>query len=268
MRYATVIGLVIFLASGALPVAAQKAAPAQAPRESAPTTATLLNTAVEALNRQEYEQALAAVAHLDAASLSPLERSRAEQIRFTVAFAMRRFDDARAHLAAAIAAGGLTPKEVEQARYQVAQTFLEEQRWSEGTTALEQWFASVQSPDAAAYYLLAVAYWQMGDYDRAIAPAERAATLTDSPREPWVQLLLAVRLQRKDYQDAARLLQRLVVMAPAKKTYWMQLSSVYGQLGDYPSALATLQTAYDAGLLTDEADIRRFDQLRAYVKVP
>lgn len=272
MRRTAQSWLLVACATIALPAVAQLGALPQVSDANTPVlaapTADVLNRAIDALNRQKFDEASAALATLDRSHLSPYEQSRVEQIGFNIAFALKQVDDSRAHLRAAIAAGGLNPREIEQARYQIAQTYLAEQRWQEGGVALEQWFASVQSPDSAAYYLLAVAYYQMGDFDRAIAPAERAIALTESPREPWVRLLLAVRLQRKEYQDAARLLQRLVVMAPAKKTYWMQLSSVYGQLGDYPSALATLQSAYDAGLLTDEADIRRYENLRAYTAVP
>ena len=145
---------------------------------------------------------------------------------------------------------------------------MQEQRWQEGATALEQWFASVENPNSAAYYLLGVAYFQMGDHDRALAPAQRAVDLSDAPLEPWVALALALKLERHEYQDAVRLLQRLVVLAPTKKTYWLQLSAVYGQLQDYPSALAAMQLAYDAGLLTDDVEIRRYVDLLLFNELP
>jgi tetratricopeptide (TPR) repeat protein len=260
------------LALVVLPVGAQQGGGPRSrptsPPDLAAATAQVLNRAIEALDRRQFDDANAALAVLDDKRLSPYERSRVEQIRFSIAFEAKRFDVARAHLGAAIDAGGLNGQEAEQARYQLAQTYLSEQRWQEGAAALEQWLASVPSPNSAAWYLLAVAYYQMGDYDRALAPAGRAVDGSDAPQEQWVNLLLAVRLQRKEFEDSARLLQRLVVLAPTKKTYWMQLSSVYGQLEDYESAVATLQIAYDAGLLTDEAEIRRYVDLLVFNDLP
>ena len=267
-----IVGLLVIAVVVALPAAAQEAVSARAgrtaPTELSVATAKALNIAIEALSAEHYDEAAAAVATLEGSRLSPYERSRLEQIRFNLAFARGLYDEARAHLAAAISAGGLNTQEIDQARYQTAQVYMTQERWQEGAAALEQWFASVPNPNSAAYYLLAVAYYQMGDHDRALAPAQRAVDLTDKPQESWTALLLALKLQRQEFQDATRLLQRLIVLVPAKKTYWTQLSAVYGQLEDYSSAVAIMQLAYDAGLLTDEAEIRRYVDLLVFNNLP
>jgi len=269
MGYRNLVGLLAVTLLVALPAAAQQTGNTRAaPPELAVATAKVLNTAIEALNDKRFDAAAAAIAGLDGARLSPYEHSRVEQIRFSIAYEMARYDEARAHLAAAIAAGGLSAPEIAQARYQMAQTYMVEQRWQEGAAGLEQWFASVENPNSAAYYLLGVAYYQMGDHDRALAPAQRAVDLSDKPQESWTTLLLALRLERHEYQDAVRLLQQLIVLAPAKKTYWLQLSSCYGQLEDYHSALAVMQLAFDAGLLTEDAEIRRYVDLLAFNNLP
>src|SRR5688572_31776585 len=41
---------------------------------------------------------------------------------------------------------------------------------------------------------------------------------------------LPIYLQREEFREAIPILQQLVTVAPEKKTYWMQLSSVYGQM--------------------------------------
>ena len=272
MRYRNLVGLLVAAVVVVLPAAAQQTGNARtakaAPLEMGVATAKALNAAIEALGKERYDEAAAAIATVEGSRLSPYERSRLEQIRFNLAFAIGNHDEARAHLEAAIAAGGLNTQEIEQARYQMAQSYMSEQRWQEGAAALEQWFASVPNPDSAAYYLLGVAYFQMGDHDRALAPAQRAVDLTDAPLESWVALVTALKLERHEYQDAVRLLQRLVVLVPAKKTYWLQLSAAYGQLEDYPSALAAMQLAYDAGLLTEESEIRRYVDLLAFNDLP
>ncbi len=272
MRYRNIVGFLVFAGVIALPAAAQQTssarAPKMAPSELSLATGKALNAAIEALNQQKFDEASATIARLDASRLSPYDRGKVEQIRFNIAYAQAHYDEARAHLEAAIASAGLNAEEVAQARYQIAQSYMVEQRWQEGAAALEQWFASVENSNSAAYYLLGVAYFQIGDHDRALAPAQRAVDLADAPLESWVALVLALKLERHEYQDAVRLLQRLVVLEPAKKTYWLQLSAVYGQLEDYPSALAAMQLAYDAGLLTDESEIRRYVDLLVFNDLP
>ena len=57
-------------------------------------------------------------------------------------------------------------------------------------------------------------------------------------------------------------------MAPDKKTYWQQLSSVYGQMEDYPKSLAVAQLAYNGGILTDDSDVRRLADLQLFNDAP
>jgi tetratricopeptide (TPR) repeat protein len=48
----------------------------------------------------------------------------------------------------------------------------------------------------------------------------------------------------------------------------VQLSSVYGQMEKYPQALATMQLAYDAGLIVDSGEILRLVDLLLFNNVP
>ena len=124
------------------------------------------------------------------------------------------------------------------------------------------------NPNSAAYYLLAAAYYQMEDFERALPHAKKAIELTETPQESWLQMLLALYLQKEQFNDAIPLLVRLVETAPDKKTYWMQLSAVYGQVEDYANALTVMQIAHDAGLVTEDAEIRRLADLLVFNDVP
>ena len=231
-------------------------------------TGEVLNNAIAALDAERYDEATNAIATLDRDALSPFEHSRVEQILFNVAYKQERFGDARAHLQTAIGAGGLNPQEVAQARYQSAQLFMQEKRWSEGEAALEEWLATAERPDAAAHYLLAVARYQSDDFDGALAPARAAVELQEQPQESQLSLLSALHLQAERYYDAVPVLQRLTIVAPAKKTYWLQLSSVYGQLEDYANSAAVMQLAHNAGLLTEDTELRRLADLLLFTDQP
>ena len=61
---------------------------------------------------------------------------------------------------------------------------------------------------------------------------------------------------------------RLINIAPDKKSYWQQLSSVYGQMEKYPQALAVMQLAYGAGLVDNDSDVRRLADLLLFNDAP
>lgn len=231
-------------------------------------TGKVLNEAIELLNAENYAGAGQKIATLNLEKLSPYERSKVEQILFNIAYSQEKYDEARAHLQRAIDAGGLNAQEIEQARYQSAQLFMTQEKWKEGAAALEEWFKTAQNPNSAAYYLLAVAYYQQDDFARALPPAKKAVELMDKPQEGWLGMLSALYLQRDEYKEAVPILQQLISVVPEKKTYWMQLSSVYGQMEDYQNALAIMQLAYSAGLVTDDQEIRRLSDLLVFNGVP
>jgi tetratricopeptide (TPR) repeat protein len=234
-----------------------------------PNTGKRLNEAVEHMHAQRYGEARAALGKLNLERLSPYELSRAEQLLAAVDQAESHYGAARDHLNKALASGGLNDEEASSTRFQLAQLFMAEDKWREGIEALKQWFATTQNPNSAAYHLLAVAYYQLGDYASALEPAQKAIDLSGGhPQESWLQLLLALRLQRQEYAAAVPILKQLVEAAPTKKSYWLQLSAVNAQLGSYADAVVPLELAYHAGLLTEEQDLEHLAQLLVQVTVP
>ena len=233
-------------------------------------TGKVLNEAIELLNMPNYAAAQAKIATLNLDKLSPYERSKVEQILFSISYAQDKYAEARDHLKKAIDAGGLNAQEVEGLRYQSAQLFMTEEKWKEGAAALEEWFKTAANPNSAAYYLLAIAYYQMEDFNRALPPAKKAVELMDpaKPQESWLTMLSALYAQREEYKEAIPILLRLVSIAPDKKTYWMQLSAFYGLLEDYTNALAIMQIAYSAGIVTEDSEVRRLADLLLYNQVP
>jgi Tfp pilus assembly protein PilF len=105
-------------------------------------------------------------------------------------------------------------------------------------------------------------------FDRALVPAVRAVELTEQPQESWIQLVVALMLQKEDYRGAVPWIERMVAIAPDKKSHWMQLSSVYQEIDEFSKALAVTQLAYTAGLLTEDAEIRRLADLLVYNEIP
>ena len=233
-------------------------------------TGKILNEAIELLNMENYQGAGQKLSTLKLDNLSPYERGTVERILFSISYAQEKYDEARGHLQKAIDSGGLNQVQIDEARYQSAQLYMQEEKWKEGAAALEEWFKTATMPNSAAYYLLAVAYYQQEDFNRALAPAKKAVELMDQakPNESWLSMLSALYLQREEYKEAVPVLQQLIAAAPDKKTYWMQLSSVYGQMEDYANALAIMQLAHNVGLVTEDSEIRRLADLLLFNDVP
>jgi tetratricopeptide (TPR) repeat protein len=124
------------------------------------------------------------------------------------------------------------------------------------------------NPNSQAYYLRAICNYQLEKFGEALPDAQKAVEMSPTPTEGWLQLLLALRIQREEYKLAIPLLEQLVSIKPDKKQYYMQLSSVHGQLGSYKDALIPLQLAYTAGLLDQDSEYRRLAQLLLHLDIP
>jgi tetratricopeptide (TPR) repeat protein len=231
-------------------------------------TGKRLAGAQDSLAAARYDEARDILAWLNPKRLNLYEQSRVEQLLAGIDQAEGNLSSAREHLQAALATNALSDTERSSVQFQIGQLYMAEERWREGANTLGLWLTTAVDPKPAAYYLLAIAYYQLQELDNAVPVAQKAVDLTDAPQENWLQLLLALRIQREEYEQALPVLTKLVGGFPEKKAYWLQLSSVDAALGRYEDAAATLQLAERAGLLTDEQDIRRLAELLAHVGIP
>ncbi|TJY60051.1 tetratricopeptide repeat protein [Sinimarinibacterium sp. CAU 1509] len=122
---------------------------------------------------------------------------------------------------------------------------------------LGEWFKQAQDPQPDAYMLLAQAYYQTGDYSKTekavLAGLKKAKERQVQPKENWLALLRAAYYELGNYPRAAKVLELLVAYYP-KETYWLQLSGMYGLMGDQKQQLATLHAAYQGGMVSKPQD--------------
>ena len=227
-----------------------------------------INDAIELLNAKNPGGAKAAIGKLKLENLSPFERSRVEQILASIDNDSENFAGAAKHLAAALEAGGLTGDEALQVKFQVAQLYLAQDRWQDGAAALEQWFKLAPTPNASAYYMLAMAYYQQNDFSHGLPPAEKAVQASDKPQPSWVQLLLALYLHLEKWGKAVPLVTYQVRNAPGDKTGWQQLASIYGQQQLHDRALVVTELMDYAGHLSTPEEFLRLAEQMMYAKNP
>ena len=227
-----------------------------------------INDAIELLNAKNPGGAKAAIGKLKLEELTPFERSRVEQILASIDNDSENFGGAAKHLAAALEAGGLTGDEALQVKFQIAQLYLAQDKWQDGAAALEEWFKVAPSPNASAYYMLAMAYYQQNDYTRALPPAEKAVQASDKPQTSWTQLLLALYLHREKWDKAVPLVTAQVRNAPNEKAGWQQLASIYGQQQLHDRALVVTELMDYAGHLSTPEEYLRVAEQLSYAKNP
>ncbi len=167
-----------------------------------------------------------------------------------------------------LAADGLPLVQQEDLRYSLAQVYLNSGAYQEGAETLEQWLQDAESPNPDAYVMLGGAYLELKRYHKADLNLRRAIVLRGRPKESWLQLLLSVRYEMRDYRGCLEVLQELVENFPGVKQYWQQLASIHMNLNDEKSAIAVLETAHRQGLLNIQRDLLLLANHYLAMKIP
>ncbi|MBW3566378.1 MAG: tetratricopeptide repeat protein [Proteobacteria bacterium] len=235
---------------------------------------------VPALREPVYRQLSAAREHADkddlAGALKVLDKLNAQQNLNSYERAMTwnlyafvhysRQDHAKATAAyREVLAQRPIPESLRNATlFGLAQMLVATEQYQPALDALKEWFALVDEPNPNAVMLLGQVHYQLGNHDEARQAIERAVREAEargeSVRENWYLMLRAIHYAQKDYVALAHVLQRLLRRYP-RLEYWVQLSAVYGELGDEERQLATLETAYEQHMLEKESEYVMLAQL-------
>ncbi|RMD86058.1 MAG: hypothetical protein D6815_00615, partial [Candidatus Dadabacteria bacterium] len=270
VRAAAVLALAAIVGSAAVAAGAE-----QAGGKRKPVSFTVSEYAYKKLERahkllaeEQYEEASKVIEELARRrGLSRHERALIEQTRGYIASSQGRYAEAAAAFERCLKLEALPEGAQLNTRYNLAQLYLALERYDAAIETLKRWFAETENPGPAAYYLLAVAYAQAGRREQALEPARKAVEKAKEPKEAWLELLLALYLERKNYERARPLLEQLVLRFP-KKRYWLQLSAVYAELGRERDALAAMQLAYEQKLLDGDSELRNLARMYLYHEIP
>jgi len=216
-----------------------------------------LEAATKAVDQGKPEEGRALLARLEPKRLNPYERALVYRLEAHLAYFASDYKAAREHFEKVLAEEALPVRDDNRIRFNIAQLHAAAQEWREALAALDRWSRYVPEPDPLAFFLRAVAYYQLEEMDAALANAKQAVDLSSEPLEGWLGLLAALYTQKEDYASAAPVIEQLVARFPAKPKYWVQLALIYGALERYPDSLAVQQIAYRRGLLTQDKDLRR-----------
>jgi len=151
--------------------------------------------------------------------------------------------------------------------YVIAQLLIHSGKYVEGIDYFQKWSVLEGSPGADAHLLAATAYYQLGNYQGMIQHMQDAIRKSEHPEQSWYELLLTGYYQTKDFNNAAALLEKMVILFTDENDYWSQLANAYQRLDQDKKALAVMEIALEKGIL-DEPEILQLAQFYLYLEVP
>lgn len=156
-------------------------------------------------------------------------------------------------------------------RFTVAQLYFVQERWKDGIDALLKWFDMTETPNANAYVLLSQGYYQLKDYDKALANIQIAIKDYEDknriPKEQWYNLARFLYAEKNMVAEATQTLEDLILYYP-KKQYWVQLSFMYSEQNKEKLQLSAMDTAYVQGMLEKDGEYRNIASLYLNAEVP
>ncbi len=228
---------------------------------SKPVAEKLL-AAYELLQNDKFDESLVIVDQLaERRKLKPPEIAQIHRFRGYIFVNKGMSEKAAAEFELALAAQALDPAAEQVMIYSLAQIYTQLGQYDAAIGLMNRWFESELNPKPEAYYLKAMILVQQENFAAALEPARTAVESSPEPRESWLQLLVVIYSQQKDYANVAATLERLVSLSPAKQQYWLQLAAVQKHLEREADALATMQLAYEGGLLVEDKQQRQLARL-------
>ena len=228
-----------------------------------------LSEALERLQAEDYDGALEVLAPMAKRSdrLKPYARALVFQLLGHLESSRERYPEALDYLEKCLAEDAMPYEAQISTRFNVAQVYLVIDRYAEAVRSLNLWFEEADSPNSIAYYLLAVSYYQLGEIESALPPAEKAVAIATTPQESWLQLVAGLYFETAAWEKAIDPLEQLVTRY-SKKSYWVQLSALYAQQDRAEEALAVLQLAYTQELLERDAELTQLAKLYLHHGLP
>lgn len=142
-------------------------------------------------------------------------------------------------------------------RYALAQVLVDMERREEAIPLLEQALCCLTNQAADARLLLADLYTREKSYGKALEQLEGLSRQFEQLRKRKLvhQMLARAYMQRGQVKRAVPQLELLLGYSPQRREYWLALSKAHIRLGDVGAAMKVLDSVYQKGYLTSDADL-------------
>jgi tetratricopeptide (TPR) repeat protein len=134
----------------------------------------------------------------------------------------------------------------------LAQLHFTVEDYDKALETINRLMAVISEPAPDIFMLKGQAYFQMGQYEKALGPIKTAIDMYRSqgnvPKENWLLLLRVCYWELKDFDNMLIVIQELIQEYP-KDTYVLTLAGVYSELGDTKKQLALTEALYEKGYI-------------------
>ncbi|TKB44476.1 tetratricopeptide repeat protein [Thalassotalea mangrovi] len=156
--------------------------------------------------------------------------------------------------------------------YSLAQLHMQKQDYIRAEQALKKWQAEKDGElTANEHVLFAQVFYQQKNYHKALNSIDNAIAISeqngDELRENWLILKRAAHYELKQPKQVTQVMEQMVRLFN-KPQYWLQLSGMYGEIGEEDKQLAVMEASWQAGYITKEEDIMTLAQLYVYHQLP
>lgn len=121
------------------------------------------------------------------------------------------------------------------------------------------------------YLAIANAYYEMKQYDKVVAPANKSIEFFakwDKPNINAYILLMAAYYERKMMPEATKAVEEIVRTFPTEGRWWIQLGGFYALTEQNDKALSTYRLANEQGFLEKDTHFKRLAQFYSNAGIP
>ncbi len=156
--------------------------------------------------------------------------------------------------------------------YSLAQLSMQQQNFSQALSYLQRWEkVNPNKLTANQVILFAQVYYQDKQFDKSLNMINQAIELAKLDnkvaKENWLTLQRAAYYELKQPEQVTKVMEQLVRHYP-KADYWLQLSAMYGEIGQEAKQMAVMEAAYQAGYVTKSSDVLTLAQLYLFHGAP
>ena len=134
----------------------------------------------------------------------------------------------------------------------LAQLHFTVEDYQKALETINRLMAAIAEPAPDIFMLQGQAYFQMGEFEKALGPIKTAIEMYrdqgNVPKENWLLLLRVIYWEMKDFPNMLIVIQELIQEYP-KDTYVLTLAGVYSELGDTKKQLALTEALYEKGYI-------------------
>jgi tetratricopeptide (TPR) repeat protein len=157
-------------------------------------------------------------------------------------------------------------------RYTLAQLSMQKQDFTGALTHLKQWQKANDKPLTSNQEMLfAQVYYQDKQYVDSLIHIENAVSIATEANKPakenWLVLQRATLYELNKPKQVTKVMEQLVSLY-SKPQYWLQLASMYGEVGEEEKQVAVMEAAYQAGYITKSSEIITLAQLYQFHGAP